>query len=391
MTSTSLGAAMQRVQARVRHGDRGLLPVVVGLAIIWTIFQTQNDRFLSPQNLTNLALQIAAVGTIAVGLFLVLVVGEIDLSVGIVSGLCGAVMGVLYVDHHVEAALAILITLCTGALIGAFHGLVITRIGLPSFVVTLAGLIGWQGAQLFVLGDVGTVNLPPSGITALTSTFFQGAPGWLLAGGVVVIYAWTQVLMRQGRRRVSLPARSAVQIAIQSVVLGVALGACIYVLNRDRGVPLSLLIFIGLVIAVEQFAKGTRFGRHIFAIGGNTEAARRAGIPVARLRVAVMMFSSTMAAAGGILFASRLLAVSQASGSGDVLLNAIAAVVVGGTSLFGGRGTAYSALLGMLVIGSISNGMDLLSLQSSVKFMITGAVLLIAVTVDALARRANSA
>ena len=173
--------------------------------------------------------------------------------------------------------------------------------------------------------------------------------------------------------------------------LGLVLGVTVYVLNQDRGVPLSLLIFTGLVIAVEQFTKRTMYGRHIFAIGGNAEAARRAGIPVNRLRISVMVFSSTLAAAGGILFASRLLAVSQASGSGDVLLNAIAAVVIGGTSLFGGRGTAYSALLGMLVIGSISNGMDLLSLQSSVKFMITGAVLLIAVTVDALARRASSA
>ena len=376
---------------RVRHGDRGLLPVILGLAVIWTILQTQNDRFLSPQNLSNLALQIAAVGTIAVGLFMVLLVGEIDLSVGIVSGLCGAILGVLYVDHHVDAGLAILITLCAGALIGAFHGLVITRVGLPSFVVTLAGFIGWQGALLFVLGDVGTVNLPPGGITALTSTFFPGAPGWVMVGVVVAIYAWSQVETRRQRVDASLSARSLLQIALQSVFLGLVLGVTVYVLNQDRGVPLSLLIFTGLVIAVEQFTKRTMYGRHIFAIGGNAEAARRAGIPVNRLRISVMVFSSTLAAAGGILFASRLLAVSQASGSGDVLLNAIAAVVIRGTSLFGGRGTAYSALLGMLVIGSISNGMDLLSLQSSVKFMITGAVLLIAVTVDALARRASSA
>jgi D-xylose transport system permease protein len=381
---------LRQLLGRARHGDRGLLPVIIGLAVIWTIFQTQNDRFLSPQNLSNLALQIAAVGTIAVGLFMVLVIGEIDLSVGIVSGFCGAILGVLYVDHHVDAAPAILITLLSGTLIGAFHGLVITRVGLPSFVVTLAGFIGWQGALLFVLGDVGTVNLPPGGITALTSTFFPGAPGWILVAVLVAIYAWGKFANRQRRIAAQLPARSLWQIALQSLVLALALGIGVYVLNQDRGVPLSLLIFTGLVIGVEQFTKRTMYGRHLFAIGGNAEAARRAGIPVNRLRVSVMMLSSTLAAAGGILFASRLLAVSQASGSGDVLLNAIAAVVIGGTSLFGGRGTAYSALLGMLVIGSISNGMDLLSLQSSVKFMITGAVLLIAVTVDALARRASS-
>jgi len=385
---TAPGRLVATLRDRIRHGDLGLLPVIVGLVVIWTVFQTQNDRFLSPGNLTNLTLQIAAVGTIAVGLFLVLVVSEIDLSVGIVSGLCGGIVAVLNVNYHVNAVLSILAALLVGTLIGTFHGLIVTRIGVPSFVVTLAGFIGWQGALLLVLGTAGTINLPPSGITALTSTFFRGPLGWALAALVPVIYLLAHVAARRQRIKASLPTSSPLAIGVTTGVLALALGATAAVLNSDRGIPLSLLIFAGFVVLAELVTKRTQYGRHVMAIGGNAEAARRAGIPVDRIRLSVMAFSSTMAAAGGVLFASRLLSVSQSSGSGDVLLNAIASVVIGGTSLFGGRGTAYSALLGMLVVGSISNGMDLLSLNSAVKFLITGGVLLLAVSVDAIARRA---
>jgi D-xylose transport system permease protein len=385
---TTPRALVTTFQDQLRRGDLGLLPVIVGLIVIWTVFQTQNDRFLSPGNLTNLTLQIAAVGTIAVGLFLVLIVAEIDLSVGIVSGLCGGIMAVLSVNYHFNAALAILGALMAGALIGTFHGLIITRIGVPSFVVTLAGFIGWQGALLLVLGNAGTINLPPSGITALTGTFLPRAVGWVFAVLIVGTYTATRVTERRHRLRAGLSSSSTLAIGLTTSLLGLALGATVLVLNSDRGIPLSLLIFAGFVVVTELVTKRTGYGRYAMAVGGNTEAARRAGIPVDRIRVSVMIFSSTMAAAGGVLFASRLLSVSQSSGSGDVLLNAIAAVVIGGTSLFGGRGTAYSALLGMLVVGSISNGMDLLSLNSAVKFLITGGVLLLAVGVDALARRA---
>jgi D-xylose transport system permease protein len=203
---------------------------------------------------------------------------------------------------------------------------------------------------------------------------------------IVGTYTATRVTERRHRLRAGLSSSSTLAIGLTTSLLGLALGATVLVLNSDRGIPLSLLIFAGFVVVTELVTKRTGYGRYAMAVGGNTEAARRAGIPVDRIRVSVMIFSSTMA--GGVLFASRLLSVSQSSGSGDVLLNAIAAVVIGGTSLFGGRGTAYSALLGMLVVGSISNGMDLLSLNSAVKFLITGGVLLLAVGVDALARRA---
>jgi D-xylose transport system permease protein len=246
---------------RVRHGELGLLPVIVGLIVIWTVFQTQNDRFLSPGNLTNLALQIAAVGTIAVGLFLVLIVAEIDLSVGIVSGLCGGIMAVLTVNYHFNAALAILSALLAGALIGAFHGLIVTRIGVPSFVVTLAGFIGWQGALLLVLGTAGTINLPRSGITALTGTFLPGTVGWILALVIVAAYVATRVTTRRRRLLAGLPASSTLTIGLTTSLLVLALGATVLVLNSDRGIPLSLLIFAGFVVLTELVTKCTQYGR----------------------------------------------------------------------------------------------------------------------------------
>ncbi|MDX6229654.1 MAG: D-xylose transport system permease protein [Frankiales bacterium] len=371
---------------RSRRGRLGPLPVVVGLVIIWTIFQFKNDRFLSAQNLTDLALQIASTGTIAVGLFMVLVVGEIDLSVGIVSGLAGAILGVLAVNNGVNATLAIVAVVLITLLIGVLHGLIVVRVRVPSFVVTLAGLIGWQGLELYVLGNGGSINFPPSVITDLTSTFL-GTPAAVALGAVLCIgYAATLQVASSRRARAGLRRSSTVSNALRVLLLAALLALAIFELERDRGVPLALLIFIFIVVLVDIIMRKTQFGRHVLAVGGNREAARRAGIPVDRIRVEVLAFSAMMAGVGGVLSASRLLSVSASAGTGDTLLNAIAAVVIGGTSLFGGRGSAYSALLGMLLIGSISNGMDLLSLDSSVKLMITGIVLLLAVSVDALSR-----
>jgi D-xylose transport system permease protein len=371
---------------RSRRGRLGPLPVIVGLVVIWTIFQFENDRFLSAQNLTDLALQIASTGTIAVGLFMVLVVGEIDLSVGIVSGLAGAILGVLTVNNGMNATLAIVVVVLITLLIGVLHGLIVVRVRVPSFVVTLAGLIGWQGLELYVLGNGGSINFPPSVITDLTSTFLATPAAVALAVVICVGYAVTQQVSSSRRARAGLRRSSPVANALRVLLLAALLAVAIFELERDRGVPLALLIFIFIVVSVDIIMRKTQFGRHVRAVGGNGEAARRAGIPVDRIRVEVLAFSAMMAGVGGVLSASRLLSVSASAGTGDTLLNAIAAVVIGGTSLFGGRGSAYSALLGMLLIGSISNGMDLLSLDSSVKLMITGAVLLLAVSVDALSR-----
>jgi D-xylose transport system permease protein len=379
------------IMLRVRTGDLGALPVVVGLAVIWAIFQSQESVFLSPINLTNLMLQVASVGTIAVGVVLVLLLGEVDLSVGSVSGLTAAVMAVLNVKQGLGAVLSVVLALLAGLAVGAFHGFFVTRFGVPSFVVTLAALIGWQGLQLQVLGDTGTINLPPSFITELTSTFLPAWLGWTVAVALTLTYGTGQLLTSRKRTANELPARSMGAVAVRTVVLGAVLLAATAVMNASRGVPLAVIIFLGFVVFFDLVLQHTRYGRSIYAIGGNAEAARRAGINVNAIRLSVFAISGLMAAAGGVLAASRLVAVNQSSGSGDVLLNAIAAAVIGGTSLFGGRGSAMSALLGVLVIGSVSNGIDLIGLGAPIKLMITGAVLLTAVTIDALARRTRRA
>jgi D-xylose transport system permease protein len=377
------------LQRRLR-GDLGPLPVLAALAVIALVFQTLNGRYLSPANLTNLLLQIASTGTIAVGIYLVLLLGEIDLSVGSVSGLAGAVLAVAVVNHQAPALVAIVAALLTGLLIGVLHGSIFSRFGVPSFVVTLAGLIGWQGLQLQVLGDTGTINLPPSLITQLTDTFLQRPLGWVIGIAAIVACAASALYDSAARRRHGLPTTPTLDIAARIAAVAITTVVAVTILNRDRGVPVAAVILLGLVVAFDQITRHTRFGRQILAVGGNIEAARRAGIRVNSIRVTVFALAGTMAAAGGVLAASRLISVNQASGSGDVLLNAIAAVVIGGTSLFGGRGNAWSALLGVLVIGGISNGMDLLGLSSATKFMITGAVLLLAVTVDAASRRGRA-
>ncbi len=389
---SGLKGAVAAYRRRIAQGDIGQLAVVIGLVVIWVIFEfTTNGIFFSSFNLVNLTLQMAAVGTISVGVVFVLLLGEIDLSVGIVSGLCAAVMAIVNVKLGLPAPIALVAGLGAGTLIGLLQGSWFTRFGIPSFVVTLAGLIGWQGALLFILGNTGTVNLTNPLITSLAGTFFKGIDGWILAALFVAYFAVAPVLTRRRRIVAGLSAESPTMIAIRVVAVAVIVFGVVAILQQDRGVPLSLVFLLLLIVIMDNVAKRTRFGRMIFAIGGNAEAARRAGIPVNRVRIAVFAICSTLAAWGGILAASRLLAVNQTSGGGDVLLNSIAAAVIGGTSLFGGRGTVWAALLGVLVIQSISNGMDLLSLESSVKFMITGLVLLAAVTIDAVARRGRQA
>ena len=367
-----------------RIAQLGSLRVAFVLAVIWIVFQSRNDAFLSSFNLTNLVLQIAAVGTISIGVVLILLLGEIDLSVGAVSGLAAAVMAVLSVKHGWDPYLAIAAGLATGAGIGLINGFFVTRFAIPSFVVTLAGLLAWQGALLQVLGDTGTVNITDEKITGLTNTFYGDTVAWTMAAVVIGAYALSGHLERVRRTRAGLAPPSLRKFLLG--LAGVAVGTIVtvWVMLDDRGVPLAGLILVGLCAIFVFITTRTRWGRHVFAAGGNEEAARRSGIRVTRVRISVFVLASTLAAAGGILAASRLLAVNQGSGGSDLLLLAIAGPVIAGTSLFGGRGSVWHALLGALVIGSIANGMDLLALESSVKFMITGGVLLIAVVIDAV-------
>ena len=379
------------VLRRFIQGDLASLRVVLGLAVIWIIFQTQNDRFLSAENLTNLMLQITAVGLISIGIVFVLLLGEIDLSVGAVSGLTAAIVAVLNVKHGWNPYLAIAAGVFVGMAIGVLQGFLFSRFAVPSFVVTLAGLLAWQGALLQVLGSTGSINLTDPKITGLANTFYSDAVGWVMAALVICIYAG--IVFEGHRRRIAagITGESLGPLALRVGAVAVISIVVVAILNSNRGVPLALLILLAFVFGMEYVAKRTRFGRHVYAVGGNAEAARRAGIGVNRVRIVVFGIAGTMAAIGGIMAASRLLAVNQSSGGSELLLLAIAGPVIAGTSLFGGRGAVWTALLGALVIGSISNGMDLLALSSAVKFMVTGGVLLLAVIVDAIARSQRQA
>jgi D-xylose transport system permease protein len=379
------------VLRRFVQGDLASLRVFVVLGVIWLIFQLQNDRFLTAVNLTNLFLQITAVGLISVGVVYVLLLGEIDLSVGAVSGLAAAVMAVLQVKHGWSPYLAIAAGVLCGMGIGLVQGFFFTQFGIPSFVVTLAGLLAWQGALLRVLGSTGTVNITNGKITGLANHFYSDTVGWIFAAIVIGAFAGGSLWAWRRRVAAGLADQQVGGMVVRIVLVAAGAIAAVAVMNSDRGVPLAVLILVGFVGGMEYIVRRTRFGRHIYAVGGNAEAARRAGIRIKRIRIAVFAIAGSMAAIGGILAASRLLAVNQSSGGSDLLLLAIAGPVIAGTSLFGGRGSVWTALLGALVIGSISNGMDLLALESSVKFMVTGGVLLAAVVIDALARRSRQA
>lgn len=355
-----------------------------GLATIWLVLALINPRFLSAVNLTNLVLQIVAVGTIAVGVVLVLLIGEIDLSVGAVSGFGAAVVAVASARYGLAPGLAILAGLGVGALAGGVHGLLITRVRIPSLVVTLAGLLSWQGGLLFVLGDTGTVNVTDPTLIAIAGSFVPPAVGWLLAVGVGVLAV--VVLVGRWQRGERGPAS-----LLPWVVAGLGGPAAMAVFNLDRGLPVVALLFLGLVVAFDVIVRRTRLGRHAIAIGSDATAARRAGIPVDRVRVTVFVLASVLAVTGGILAASRLLAVNQSSGSTDLMLGAIAAAVIGGTSLFGGRGSVWSALLGALVVGSVANGLDLLGVSSAARSLVTGLVLALAVGLDTVSRRSTDA
>jgi D-xylose transport system permease protein len=376
---------------RVVRGDLASARVVLAIAAIWIVFQLENDRFLSAVNITNLVLQITATGLISVGVVYVLLLGEIDLSVGAMSGVTSALMAVLNVEHGWNPYLAIAAAVAMGIGIGVLQGALFSSFGIPSFVVTLAGLLAWEGLQLYILGDTGTINVTDGKIVGLANHFYSNTVGWVMAAVAIAAYAGITLWSLRSRRAAGLADTAAAGPLARIVIAAAGVIAVVAVLNSDRGVPLALLILVAFVAGMQYVVTRTLFGRHVFAVGGNAEAARRAGIHVTRIRIVVFGISGAMAAIGGILAASRLLAVNQASGGSDLLLFAIAGPVIAGTSLFGGRGSVWSALLGALVIGSISNGMDLLALQSSVKYMVTGGVLLAAVIVDAIARRQRAA
>ncbi len=377
---------------RVRSGDLGPLPVVVGLAVIWTVFQSLNPLFLSANNLVNLLFDCATTGVIALGIVCILMVGEIDLSVGSVSGFASALLGVIWVNADWPVAAAMLAALLVGAVIGLVYALLFTRLGMPSFVSTLAGLLAVLGLQLYILGSTGSINLPYGsplvsfGQTLVMPHLVSYALAALAAAAS--LYAGLRTAAR--RRSAGLSPRSTGGLLLRAAALFVVLEGVAFYLNTDRGVPWIFGLFALLVVVMDYALKRTKWGRSMTAVGGNREAARRAGINVNATYISAFVLCSVLAAAGGVLSAARLASASQQAGTGDVNLDAIAAAVIGGTSLFGGRGSAYSALLGIIVIQSIASGLTLLDLSSSLRYMITGAVLALAVIVDSLARRSRA-
>jgi D-xylose transport system permease protein len=389
--ATGISGAIAAFVERVRSGDLGSLPVIAGLVIIWTVFTSLNPVFLSADNLVNLLFDCSTVGVISLGIVCVLMVGQIDLSVGSMSGFASALVGMLWVNHGWPVLVAIVAAIVVGAVVGALYALLLNRLGMPSFVATLAGLLAILGMQLYVLGATGSINLPYGStmvnlgqlmiIPAIVSYILALAPGAVILG--------VGLRTRERRRASNLSAPSVGSLLARSLAITVLLVIVVAYLNLGRGVPLMFGIFLGLAVVMDYALTRTRWGRSMSAVGGNHEAARRAGINVSAIYTSAFVLCASFAALGGVLTAARLASASQQAGSGDVNLNAIAAAVIGGTSLFGGRGSAYSAVLGIIVIQSIASGLTLLNLSSSLRFMITGAVLAIAVIVDSLARQSR--
>ena len=387
-----VSGALRAFIDRVKSGDLGILPVAVGLLLISVVFTLLNPVFLAPVNLANLLFDAAAVGLIALGVVCVLLLGEIDLSIGSMSGLSSAIVGVLWINIGVPLVFAIFGAVMAGTLVGLLYGFLRNRFEMPSFVATLAGLLTLLGMQLYILGQTGSINLP---FTSNMVRFGQLMimPAWIsyalaVLPGVAMVYLGLAQARRRKAANLSPPSISV--LYTKAILLSAALGFAVYYLEQGRGVPWMFGAFVLLVAIMDYALTRTQWGRSMFAVGGNAEAARRSGINVRRIRMSAFVLCSAFAALGGVFAAARLATSSIQAGTGDVNLNAIAAAVIGGTSLFGGRGSAWSALLGVLVIVAISNGLTLLNLSSSLRFVITGAVLAMAVIVDSIARRSRA-
>lgn len=404
--SQSPGEYLRGALLRIRRGEIGVLPIILGLVVIAIIFQYQNQNFLTPRNVVNIVIQMAGYAVIAYGMVFILLLGEIDLSAGYVSAVGGVTTAILLRDSLTNPALSwmdwwnvIPIALAVTTAIGFLHGFLITTFQLPSFIVTLAGLLAWNGVVLMIVGDGGTVNIQNPVVRNLASEVLPPLWGWIIIGAFIALLTLMEFATARTRRKAGLRAKPATIIIAQTVVMGIVGAFIAYLFNINRalgptappqqGMPVIAVIMLVFLLVLTYIAERTRFGRYIYAVGGNKEAARRAGIRVERIRILGFMVSGFMAGVGGIILSSRLKSVATDTGGGNLLLYVIAAAVIGGTSLFGGRGKVSSAILGALVVSSVENGMGLLNVSSGVKFVVTGLVLLSAVIIDALSRRSQ--
>jgi D-xylose transport system permease protein len=398
----SVRSAVTDYVDRVRGGDVGALPAVLGLVVLTVVFAAlRPSTFTTSYNFANLVHQAAALIVIAMGLVFVLLLGEIDLSAGYAAGTSAAVMGIVLTRHEQPWWLAVAAGLATGAFIGACIGILVSRLGIPSFVVTLAAFLGLQGVLLKLIGDGGSIRVADKRLIDINNSDLPIWAGWALAAAVVVGYALVSLRKATSRRKDGLTADALGVIVAKVGVIAVLLVITTAFLSKERsrnpdvtsikGVPQVVVLLLLLLLCLNFLLGRTAFGRHVYAVGGNAEAARRAGINVPRVKLLCFVICSTLAAVGGFLLASYDNSVSPTTGGSDTLLYAVGAAVIGGTSLFGGKGKILDPVLGGLVIAVIINGMGLLNQPPSVVYMVTGGVLLVAASVDATSRRRAAA
>jgi D-xylose transport system permease protein len=387
--------------SRVKAGDIGSLPAVLGLVVLCLVFGSMSSVFLTPGNFANLITQAAAVIVIAMGLIFVLLLGEIDLSAGYTAGVTGAVLVILITNEGQPWYVALIASIAVGALLGFVLGSLVARLGIPSFVVTLAAFLAFQGILLLLAGEGGTIRIEDPTILAVENSNMSPTVSWIFFLIVAVAYVLSGLSSMNSRRKAGLKTELKKLWIIKTAGLLLITGLAVFALNLERsnnpdlvslkGIPYVVPVIL-LLLVIGTFVLGrTAFGRHIYAVGGNAEAARRAGIDVKRIRIAAFMICSSLAAIAGMIFASRQNSVSPTTGGSSTLLYAVGAAVIGGTSLFGGKGKMRDAILGGLVVAVIDNGMGLLGYAAGIKFIVTGLVLLISAGVDAISRRGANA
>ena len=379
-----------RIWENIKGGNLGSLPVAIGLTVIVILFAFTAQNFFTAVNFNNIIVQMSGTTMLAFGVVFVLLLGEIDLSIAFLSGIVGVACAKFQESgsgHFLPGILPIVAALLIGVLIGAFQGSFVAIIGVPSFVVTLAGLLAWQGFVQREIGAAGPIIIQNHWINDTASYFFKPSAGWLIWGLVSLAYVGSTVVGLVGKRRHGVSVQYPYLVGAKLVAIPAVAALVVAICNHDRGVPLAGIIILFFLLLWTYVAKRTTFGRHVYAVGGNAEAARRAGISVARIRIMVFMISGLMAGVGGIILAGNLRSVGPDQGGGTLLLDSISAAVIGGTSLFGGRGEIRAAVLGSAVIATIANGLFILGYQPGTIFIITGCILLFAVTLDTIARR----
>ena len=392
----TLKGAASNYLSRIKSGDIGSLPAVLGLVSLVAVFGAMSEFFLTKRNFANLLTQAAPVMVIAMGLVFVLLLGEIDLSAGYASGVCGAVLVLLVTNHGWSWYSALATSIAVGAILGTLIGTLVSRLGIPSFVVTLAAFLAFQGVLLLLAGEGGTIPIADKTILAVENSNLTPTQGWILWAVTSVLYIFSGLNRINSRRRAGLVVELTQLWAMKTAALLLITGLAVFELNKERGlsaanstkgVPIVAPLILVILVAGTFLLSRTAFGRHIYAVGGNAEAARRAGINVKRVRTIAFVLCSTLASIAGMLFASRMNSISPSTGGSSTLLYAVGAAVIGGVSLFGGKGRMRDAILGGLVVAVIDNGMGLLGYGAGIQFLVTGAVLLVSAGVDAISRR----